>query len=60
MIEIHEETGSLFTEPILINVGLDMFFQALRSQGVEVIQVDWRPPPATNDDMVNSLLDQIM
>lgn len=27
----------------VINLGLDIFFQSLRDQNVNAIQVDWRP-----------------
>jgi FdrA protein len=38
-----------------INVGLDIFTESLRSQGAEVIGLDWRPP-AGGDDRLAGLL----
>ncbi len=36
----------LFTSELkVINVGLEIFNDALKTQGVEVTQVTWQPPP---------------
>lgn len=32
----------------VINIGLESFAEDLRAQGVEVIQLDWRPPAGGN------------
>ena len=34
-----------------VNVGLDLFYDALRSQEVEVVHVDWRPPAGGNEKL---------
>ena len=36
----------LNTELRVVNVGLELFANDLRSLGVPVVQVDWRPPAA--------------
>jgi hypothetical protein len=36
---------TIFGQPLtVVNVGLESFAQSLREQGVNVIQVDWKPP----------------
>jgi hypothetical protein len=44
---------------VAINVGLGMFAESLRAQGVEVVQVDW-VPPAGGDRQLASLLDELL
>jgi FdrA protein len=39
----------------VINLGLELFAENLRSDGVEVVQVDWRPP-AGGDARLAALL----
>lgn len=38
-----------------VNVGLPLFGQALRAQGVEVVDVDWRIPAGGDDTLVAAL-----
>ncbi|MCL2216544.1 MAG: fdrA domain protein [Defluviitaleaceae bacterium] len=38
-----------------INLGLERFYEDLKAQDKEVIQVDWKPP-AANQDKIASLL----
>jgi hypothetical protein len=46
------------TEPRIVNVGVELFADALRAQAVPVRTVDWRPPmPGTEDDLVRVLAD---
>ncbi len=45
--------------PVAINVGVEDFAGSLKSQGVEVIQVDWAPP-AGGDRELAELLDQLL
>lgn len=45
--------------PVVLNLGLREFAEALQDQGVEVIQVDWRPP-AGGDEEVAELLDKLL
>ena len=40
---------------VAINLGLERFYDDLREQGVDVIQVNWKPP-AENQDKINNLL----
>lgn len=49
----------LQTPIIAINVGLAMFAESLRVQGVKVIQVDW-VPPAGGDPQLAALLEELL
>jgi FdrA protein len=45
-----------FKEPLAaINVGVESFYDSLKSQGAESVQVDWRPPASGNDDLMSIL-----
>jgi FdrA protein len=47
---------SAFKEPLAaINVGVESFYDSLKSQGAEAVQVDWRPPASGNDDLMSIL-----
>ncbi len=47
----------LLHEPVrVVNVGLEVFSQALLTQGVAVVQVDWTPP-AGGDRELTHLID---
>ena len=39
----------------LVNVGLEKFYNELRSQNVESVQVDWRPPAGGDKELINIL-----
>jgi len=39
----------------LVNVGLEKFYNELKSQNVEAIQVDWRPPALGKKELINVL-----
>lgn len=41
-------TVPLPTELQVINIGLESFAQDLKTQGVAVVQLDWRPPAGGN------------
>jgi hypothetical protein len=43
--------------PCVVNLGLREFSDALKAQGVEVVQVDWRPPPQLDDELASLLED---
>jgi hypothetical protein len=43
----------------VVNVGIKTFYETLKSQGVRVTHVDWRPP-AGGDEALTSLLDKIL
>lgn len=45
--------------PVVINLGLQEFAEALQDQGVAVIHVDWRPP-AGGDEELAELLDKLL
>jgi len=32
----------------IINIGLEIFADELRSEGLQVVQMDWRPPTGGN------------
>jgi len=43
--ELAEKILQLFTSELkVINIGLDIFSDALKAQGVDVVQVSWQPP----------------
>jgi FdrA protein len=45
-----------FSEPLAaINVGVESFYESLKAQGVQTVQVDWRPPAAGNEDLMSIL-----
>ena len=43
----------------VINVGLDLFAEALKEQGIEVAQVSWEPP-AKGDPELMVILDDLL
>lgn len=45
--------------PKAINLGLKEFAEALKSQGVEVVHVDWSPPPPEAEELAD-LLEKLM
>jgi hypothetical protein len=55
----HERVGPLESPIIAINVGLAMFAESLREQGVQVVQVDW-VPPAGGDKELARLLEELL
>ncbi len=56
-----DELGrSLRDKPLkVINVGLELFFEALLLQHVDAVQVDWRPP-ADGDERLAGLLEKLL
>jgi FdrA protein len=38
-----------------INVGLETFYESLTEQGVETVQVDWKPPAGGNEQLMSIL-----
>ena len=65
MSEIEQPTptysvsGLLAGQPVVLNIGLHEFFQALVDQQAEVVQVDWRPPAGGDEELI-SLLDELL
>jgi FdrA protein len=45
--------------PVAVNVGVEDFAASLKSQGAEVVQVDWAPPAGGDREMID-LLDQLL
>jgi hypothetical protein len=43
----------------VINIGMDIFYDALKVQNVKVTQVDWRPGPVL-DKLSEEILSKIM
>ena len=53
-----EISGLLGARLKAINVGLPLFADALRQQGIEVLEVDWQPPAGGDTDLL-ALLDRL-
>ncbi|MGB8087415.1 MAG: hypothetical protein WCF07_14100, partial [Nitrososphaeraceae archaeon] len=43
----------------VLNIGMNIFYEALRVQNVKVIQVDWKPGPVL-DKLSEEILSKIM
>jgi len=43
----------------IVNIGIINFYEDFKRQGVEVVQVDWRPPGTSQTDL-DKLLDDIL
>jgi hypothetical protein len=43
----------------VVNVGLEIFEESLRTQGVQVVNVKWRPPREVSED-IKQLLDNLI
>ncbi|MEM4488718.1 MAG: hypothetical protein QXK88_07995 [Desulfurococcaceae archaeon] len=39
----------------VINIGIPTFVESLRKQGVEVIEVDWKPPAGGDEELLRIL-----
>ncbi len=44
---------------VVVNIGLSQFAKSLEEQGVEVVQVDWKPPAGGDKEMMD-LLDNLL
>ncbi len=55
-----EKILRLFTSELkVINIGLEIFNDALKAQGVNVVQVSWQPPPKLEkeyEDILSKML----
>ena len=40
---------------VAINVGLPLFAESLREQGIRVVDVDWRPPAGGDQELMRML-----
>ena len=45
--------------PLAVNLGVEDFANSLKSQGVEVVHVDWTPPAGGDREMME-LLEQLL
>jgi FdrA protein len=53
---VPEPVRRLLSGPLrVVNVGLEQFAESLRSQGVPVVSVDWRPPASGDTEMLDLL-----
>jgi FdrA protein len=39
----------------IVNLGLTVFYESLKSQEAEVMQVDWKPPAGGNQELADIL-----
>ena len=49
----------LDTELKVVNLGIDIFYSALKVQGVSVVHVDWKPSPKLDkesEDILSKIL----
>ena len=55
-----EKILRLFSSELrVINIGLEIFNDALKAQGVNVVQVSWQPPPKLEkeyEDILSKML----
>ena len=54
-----EKSKLLKRSPRVVNVGLELFAQALKQQNSKVAHVAWRPP-ADGDQKMMKLLDKLL
>ena len=43
------------TKPRIINIGLESFYDTLKSFGVDVVQYDWKPVAGGDETLVKAL-----
>jgi hypothetical protein len=56
VIEKKIENKNILTEKLkVVNIGISTFANDLRSQNVEVVHVDWKPPAGGDIDMLKLL-----
>ncbi len=60
MVEAANLVPACLERPVVINIGLEMFFKSLEDQGAEVMHVSWKPPTIENDYQIQSILDQLL
>lgn len=55
---MQQEVETILQERVVvINIGLRGFAESLEEQGVDVTQVDWVPPAAGDQEMIDLLED---
>jgi len=53
---LSEKVLKLFRSELkVVNVGLEIFYEGLRRQGVESVQVSWQPPPKLGKKLEKAL-----
>ena len=53
---MNNQVNKLFGEPLAVaNVGLIVFADACRAQGVSCVHVEWKPPAGGDKDMADIL-----
>jgi hypothetical protein len=55
----NKEKKLLDSDLTVLNIGMNIFYEALRVQNVKVIQVDWKPGPVL-DKLSEEILSKIM
>ena len=56
MSEKSDEEKNILREKLkVVNIGISTFADDLRSQGVEVVRVDWKPPAGGDVEMLKLL-----
>lgn len=46
----------LFREELrIVNIGLEIFYRSLKDQALEVIHVNWQPPPSIEKELKEKL-----
>ncbi|MGI6084033.1 MAG: hypothetical protein ACOYIF_01150 [Acetivibrionales bacterium] len=43
----------------VINIGIQVFYEALKYQNVKAVQIDWRPPVKQSEE-ITSILDMLL
>jgi hypothetical protein len=56
MAETKPDTACCAPKPRIVNLGIQTFYEALLSQGVQAVQIAWTPP-ARQDAETESLLE---
>ena len=47
------QVNNLFKIPLkIVNVGLEVFYDAMKDQGVTSVHVEWKPPAGGNDKLL--------
>ncbi len=45
----------LGNQPIIINIGLKSFFEALEKQDAQVVHIEWKPPAHGDPELIDLL-----
>lgn len=49
-------TEKLLNEkPKVINIGIELFYESLVKQGAKVLQVNWKPPASSDEELLDIL-----